>query len=213
MSKGIEHKTNQLAYGECPQCGSHMQMKFVGKNSFLGCTAYPTCDYSQSVKKQDVEILKVMHDSHCPECDAELAVKKGRYGMFIGCTDFPNCHFISSNQATQHSQQNAAHNKSNTNTTNNEGESQSPNTHQEYKPVTCQSCNKGRIQKKQNRFGKFFYACDAYPKCKQIFNQEPIERSCEQCRSSIMLVKSRGEDVFICANSKCAHVINENKDE
>lgn len=181
------HATNQLAYGDCPQCAAPLQMKFVGKNSFLGCSTYPQCDYSKSVNNQDVVTLKLIDESHCPECESQLAVKKGRYGMFIGCTNFPVCHFISNNQ--QHIQQT------------------------KYAPVSCPNCKKGQLLKKQNRFGKFFYACDSYPKCKTIYNQVPVDKLCPKCGGSIMLEKTRGENVFICATTDCAHVVNETEHE
>lgn len=178
-------QANQLAYGDCPQCKAPLQMKHVGKSSFLGCTTYPVCDYSKSLNTSEVSTLKVIDDSQCPECEAQLAVKKGRYGMFIGCTNFPNCHFISTNQQKKIQ----AH----------------------YTPVSCPSCKKGLIQKRQNRFGKFFYACDNYPKCKYLLNAEPVAKSCPSCNASIMLVKTKGENNLLCANADCAHCIDETK--
>jgi putative DNA topoisomerase len=194
--------TNQLAYGDCPECAAPLQIKFVGKNTFLGCTAYPKCHHSEPLNKQDLVIVKLIDASNCPQCDAQLAVKKGRYGMFIGCTDFPQCDFISNNQSTLHKPV-ATH----------AGDGDASDTQKENNPVTCPSCNKGRLLKKQNRFGKFFYACDNYPKCKTVFNQEPIAKTCAKCNGSIMLIKSRGENVFICADSSCAHVVNETNHE
>lgn len=179
------HKASQVAYGDCPKCDAPLQMKHVGKSSFLGCTDYPKCDYSQSLNKQDVTTIKHIDDSHCPECDSQLAVKKGRYGMFIGCTNFPDCHFISTNQNKQ--------NKS------------------EYEPVVCPSCNVGKLDMRQNRFGKFFYACNNYPKCKYVLNQQPVNKGCPKCKASIMLVKTRGEAVYICAHENCGHVIDETR--
>lgn len=177
------HQAHKLAYGDCPQCNAHLQLKFVGKSSFLGCTAYPKCDYSQALNPSEVSTLKLIENSHCPECEAQLAVKKGRYGMFIGCTDFPHCHFISTNQQSQ--------------------------INEEYTPIDCPTCNKGQLQKRQNRFGKFFYACDNYPKCKHIFNQEPVVKLCPKCKATIMLRKAKGEHEFICAQSSCGHRLKE----
>lgn len=174
---------SQLAYGDCPKCTSALQLKHVGKSSFLGCTKYPECEYSQSLNKQDVVVLKNIENSHCPECDAQLAVKKGRYGMFIGCTNFPSCHYISTNQSK----------KSQT----------------EYEPVNCPSCKVGQLQMKHNRFGKFFYACDHYPKCKHVVNHQPIKKGCPSCGSSIMLIKTKGINIFVCANQSCAYVLDE----
>jgi putative DNA topoisomerase len=160
-----------------------LHVKHVGKNSFIGCTNYPTCEYTHSLNQHEVLTLKEIDGSTCPECDSILAVKKGRYGMFIGCTNFPECHFISTKQNKQ--------------------------TQSEFKPVCCPQCKKGLLQKRQNKFGKFFYACDTYPKCKHIENQEPVERTCPGCNANIMLVKTKGEKVYICADQSCAHIVEE----
>lgn len=180
-----QHAANQLAYGDCPQCTLPLQLKHVGKSTFLGCTSYPDCDYSQSLNKQDVSTIKVIENSHCPDCDGELAVKKGRYGMFIGCTNFPICHFISTNQNKKIDAQ--------------------------YTPVHCPACKTGHLQKKQNRFGKFFYACDNYPKCKSVVNLQPVEKDCPECGATIMLIKNKGQNVLLCAQDNCEHTLDETK--
>lgn len=183
FTQSDSHQAHKLAYGDCPQCEAHLHLKFVGKSSFLACTAYPKCDYSQSLNSSQVSTLKLIDDSQCPQCEAQLAVKKGRYGMFIGCTGFPSCHFISTNQQQQ--------------------------SKEEYVPVECPTCKKGQLQKRQNRLGKFFYACDNYPKCKYILNQEPIVKSCPKCKANIMLSKAKSKSEFICARPSCGHRLQE----
>lgn len=177
------NEASQVAYGDCPKCTSPLHLKHVGKTSFIACTAYPACDYSQSLKKQELVTLKLIENSCCPECDSELAVKKGRYGMFIGCTNFPNCHFISTNQSKKKKA--------------------------EYTPVSCPRCKGGQLLMKQNRFGKFFYACDQYPKCKHVLNDQPINKPCPQCNAAIMLVKRQGDNIYTCAEDACGHVVDE----
>ena len=176
-------QANKLAYGDCPQCSSPLQLKHVGKSSFLGCTTYPSCDYSQSLNTSEVSTLKLIDNSHCPQCDAQLAVKKGRFGMFIGCTNFPACHFISAKEQQ--------------------------NEQDEYTPVDCPTCHKGLMQKRQNRFGKFFFACDNYPKCKYILNQEPVVKSCPQCDANLMLKVAKNKNEFVCAIPKCGYHLDE----
>nr|WP_136250671.1 topoisomerase DNA-binding C4 zinc finger domain-containing protein [Ningiella ruwaisensis] len=168
-----------LAYGSCPECDAALAIKYKGKSSFLACTQYPKCDYTKSLSKNDVEIIKLIADSECPECKSELAVKKGRFGMFIGCTNFPSCHFISNT----HSVKKAA----------------------EYAPVSCPACKSGKIEKKQNRFGKFFYACDNYPHCKYVVNAMPVAVTCSECGSSIMLSQSANSKQLNCPNTDCGH--------
>jgi putative DNA topoisomerase len=181
------HPPSELTYGDCPDCGASLHLKHVGKSTFISCTAYPACEYSKSLNSLEVSTLKVIENSYCPGCESPLAVKKGRYGMFIGCTNFPQCHYISANQQTQIQAQ--------------------------YTPVDCPDCQKGHLQKKQNRFGKFFYACDNYPKCKCLVNNEPVLKTCPQCNAKIMLVKSKDDKIFICADSDCAHRLDESKNE
>jgi putative DNA topoisomerase len=176
------HAPHELAYGNCPKCEGQLSVKHVGKSTFLGCAGYPKCDFTQSLTKNDVAIVKQMPDSQCPQCDAVLAVKKGRYGMFIGCTNFPSCHFISNNHSAKKTAQ--------------------------YTPVSCPSCKQGLIEKKQNRFGKFFYACDQYPTCKFVLNFMPVAHVCEQCSSPIMLVQTKDKQDLICADAKCGHQIS-----
>ncbi|MFC4698814.1 topoisomerase DNA-binding C4 zinc finger domain-containing protein [Glaciecola siphonariae] len=177
------HGANELAYGTCPQCEAQLAVKHVGKSTFLGCSAYPKCDYTKSLGQNDVSIVKEMPQSHCPQCDGNLAVKKGRYGMFIGCTNFPTCHFISNNHTAKKTAQ--------------------------YTPVECPACKKGTIDKKQNRFGKYFYACNNYPACKYVLNQMPLARKCEICNSPIMLVQSKDKHQLLCANADCGHTVKD----
>lgn len=76
----------------CPECGSILQLK-QGKNGlFLGCSAYPDCNYIKPLH-QASHIIKEL-DECCPECGNKLQLKQGHYGIFIGCSNYPECHFI-----------------------------------------------------------------------------------------------------------------------
>ncbi len=161
--------------GDCPKCGSTLKLKFKGKTTFIGCSNYPDCDYSESLHHDEINTLKVIDNSECPYCQNLLAVKNGRFGMFIGCTNFPSCHFI------QHNKQ--------------------PEIQEEHS-VTCPQCKKGKLKKRQNKFGKFFYACDRYPKCKFLINQKPIQHTCKSCGYTVM-VEADENGQLKCANKKC----------
>lgn len=172
-SESIRH-----AFGDCPECGSSLHILNSKKGKFLGCTAYPECNYSQPLSKQSSVVqLKVIEGSRCPECASELAVKKGRYGMFIGCTNFPACHFISKQQ----------------------GESDN------FKPVKCPECTKGYLAKRSSKAGKLFYSCDQYPKCKYLVNEEPVDDACPECGTKILFRKQtdKGAVVF-CHQKNCS---------
>lgn len=175
---------NKIAYGECPECNNELLIKHVGKSSFIACSTYPDCKYTQALGTHQVSILKHIDESQCPLCGAVLAVKKGRYGMFIGCTEFPSCQYISTNQ--------------------------DKNKEQHYEPVPCPQCDEGKLVKKQNRFGKYFYSCDQYPRCKCIVNSKPINHPCPNCQSTTMMLKGKSDNTYVCWNKNCQfELVNE----
>ncbi|MCE2572244.1 DNA topoisomerase family protein [Motilimonas eburnea] len=159
----------------CPQCGSDLQIKNSKHGPFLGCSAYPSCDYMRPLHHHG-DITKILSGSECPECHRELAIKQGRYGMFIGCTGFPDCHHIES----------LSH-KDNTN-------------------IPCPSCHKGSLVERQSRYGKLFYACDSYPKCKYAVNEKPVPQACPDCGWGILTEKKTAAGLrLVCPQKKCGY--------
>ncbi len=84
-----------LQSSPCPQCGAALQLRHGKHGPFLGCTAYPECDYIKPLHQNDGHIIKEL-GVPCPECGHELVLRQGRYGMFIGCSHYPQCHHIES---------------------------------------------------------------------------------------------------------------------
>lgn len=168
------------AYGKCPECEGQLVLKHANKSSFLACQNYPSCKHTQQLHKNDVTILKVMEGTTCPECSETLAVKKGRYGMFIGCTGFPDCHYIATRDTVAKNDE---------------------------QKLACPKCKQGNLVKRQNKFGKHFYACDDYPKCKYMLNSAPVDIPCEKCGWALMLMvdKNQSEKGLICPQVSCQH--------
>jgi len=171
----------EKAYEICPDCGSELTIRQGKTGAFLSCSNYPNCQYTRSVVEHERVEDTVLSGSECPLCGASLAVKQGRYGMFIGCTNYPQCHHIE----TEHS-------------------------HVEI-DIPCPSCKSkgklGELKEKTNRFGKTFYACNQYPKCKFVVNHEPIEGQCEKCHFLLLLKRNMATGIkYQCANKKCLHM-------
>ena len=100
--------------------------------------------------------------------------------MFIGCTNFPDCDHIEGNQQ--------------------QGD--------EGITCACPSCKKGELHEKSNRFGKTFYSCDQYPKCKYVLNHPPVDEVCPECHWPIMIKRNMASgEVHICPQKKCGHKI------
>lgn len=78
---------------KCPKCGEQLSIRLGKRGRFIGCTAYPKCDYTRNLQEDaSAEPQKVDHP--CPECKSELVIKFGRYGKFIGCSNYPNCKYM-----------------------------------------------------------------------------------------------------------------------
>lgn len=86
----------------CPQCQSPLQIKNGKKGLFLGCSAYPACDYIKPLHQTN-RVLKEL-DALCPECGHNLQLKQGNFGIFIGCSHYPECHFVVHEEAEQEEQ-------------------------------------------------------------------------------------------------------------
>lgn len=164
-------------HGVCPLCDSSLRLIHSKQGGFLGCVAYPSCEYTRPLVEHEKVEDKILKGTECPKCQSVLSVKQGRYGMFIGCSNYPQCNHI------EHEAQEIIQN------------------------VVCPSCKKGSLQEKTSRFGKKFYSCDAYPKCKFVVNHEPSEGVCEKCQFPLLLKRNMVAGVkYQCADKKCSHM-------
>lgn len=146
----------------CPLCQQPLVIRSGKTGPFIGCSAYPKCEYIKALHQHENTIVKVLEQEACPECTSPLAVKNGRYGMFIGCTNYPKCHFI-------------VHD-----------EPETANT------VQCPKCEKGRLTERLSKYGKTFWGCDQYPDCKFLLNDAPIAGTCEHCAFPLLVQKKSG---------------------
>lgn len=170
----------EKAYEVCPECGSELSVKNSKAGAFLGCVSYPVCSYTRPIVEQEKFEQQVLPGTECPECANELAVKQGRYGMFIGCTNFPACHHI------EHEE------------------------NQIVADVLCPTCKTGHLSEKQSRYGKTFYSCDNYPKCKFVVNHQPAVGHCEKCGFELLLKRNMASgEKLQCASKKCSHFQSE----
>lgn len=164
-------------YEVCPECGSELIIRNSKSGPFIGCGNYPSCTFTRNLgDHHHLHTVKVLDSPPCPDCGSALAVKNGRYGMFIGCTNFPECKYV----AHLDEQQDTG--------------------------VPCPSCKKGELFSRNNRYGKTFYACDGYPKCKYAVNQQPVNQSCPECNWGILVEKQTAKGlVYQCPQKACKY--------
>jgi len=169
--------TQELLDEDCPKCGKKLSSRLGRSGRFIGCTAYPECDYTRNIDGDESESNEpeVVEGRQCPKCESDLWVRTGRYGKFIGCSSYPKCKHLESLE-------------------------QPTNT-----GVTCPQCNKGEILTRKSRRGKIFYSCSGYPDCDYALWNEPLAQACPDCEWPILTVKttkSRGTEK-VCPQKEC----------
>ena len=91
-SEEIIRSLMELQDEECPECGSHLAVRWNRYGRFVGCTSYPDCTYTRSLDDEDRPEPEETGEA-CPECGGMLLQRTGRYGPFIGCENHPDCKF------------------------------------------------------------------------------------------------------------------------
>ena len=171
--------TTQTLEDLCPKCDKPLSIRLGKRGRFIGCTAYPECDYTQDLSVQVGEKVEpdVVEGRSCPECSGPLHIKVGRYGRFIGCSNYPECHFMEPLEKP-----------ADTN-------------------VTCPKCHNSTILKRKSRKGKIFYSCAGFPKCDYALWNEPVNKPCPSCAWPIITIKEtkRSGRQMVCPQNGCGY--------
>ena len=162
-----------------PKCAKPLAIRLGKRGRFIGCTAYPECDYTQDLNTQSgvKSEPEVVEGRTCPECQGALHIKTGRYGRFVGCSNYPDCKFIE------------------------------PLEKPADTGVSCPKCHAATILKRKSRKGKIFYSCGRYPKCDYALWNEPVNKTCPRCAWPILTVKEtkRSGRQIICPHEGCGY--------
>ncbi len=170
--------TTEVLEELCPQCQQALAIRLGKRGRFVGCTAYPTCDYTKDLSSPGAKTEpEVVDNRACPECQSALHIKTGRYGRFVGCSNYPNCKFIE------------------------------PLEKPEDTGVSCPKCHGHPILKRKSRKGKIFFSCQGYPKCSYALWNEPVNRACPKCAWPILTIKEnkRSGALLLCPHEGCGY--------
>jgi len=168
--------TQEMTDEACPKCGQPLSIRLGRRGRFIGCTAYPECDYTRNLG-DDAESSEpeVVVDHKCPRCNADLIIRHGPYGKFIGCSNYPQCKHIE------------------------------PLEKPADTGIECPECHKGTLVQRRSRRGKVFYSCSTYPQCKYAIWNEPVVGPCPQCHWPILTLKTtkRSGTELVCPQDGC----------
>lgn len=143
----------------CPQCGKALSIRLGRNGRFVGCTDYPTCNYTRNLTDSAAIEPEFVDGRECPECKSPLVYKSSKFGKFIGCTGYPSCRYIE------------------------------PIEKPSDTGVQCPQCQKGQIFKRKARSGKIFYSCENYPTCDYALWNAPLNEPCPKCHWALLTLK------------------------
>ncbi|MCX7974699.1 MAG: type I DNA topoisomerase [Candidatus Aminicenantes bacterium] len=81
---------------KCPLCGQSLVIREGRYGRFKACSAYPSCQYKESLRKKEARQL----EEKCPQCGSTLVSRKGPYGYFVACSNFPRCDYKKNSEST-----------------------------------------------------------------------------------------------------------------
>ncbi len=182
--------------------------------------------------KKEVEIVKEVRfvgeplDEKCPECQQQLTKKYGRNGYFIACDGYPECKYTrpvngERNQETILSDEKCEkcgafmqfkegrYGKYLACSAYPECKNNQPLIKPKSLDIDCPSCKEGEIMEKKSRYGKIFYSCNRYPKCKYALWDQPFEEPCPKCAFPLTVEKTtkRNGTVRKCPQEECDYSI------
>ena len=160
----------------CPKCQQPLATRLGKRGRFVGCTAYPECDYTRSMDGVEMPTEpEVVEGRVCPKCESPLHIRLGKYGKFIGCSAYPKCKHIEPLEKPLDT------------------------------AVSCPECHKGTLLKRKSRFGKEFFSCGTYPDCKYAVWNPPILEPCPKCQWPLTTIKTtkRWGVERVCAQKEC----------
>ncbi|MBZ0104748.1 MAG: type I DNA topoisomerase [Sulfuricella denitrificans] len=180
QKKDVDRPGVEILDEACPKCGKPLTARLGKRGKFIGCSAYPECDYTRNVDGDPSESTQpvIVEGRVCPQCSSELIIKAGPYGKFIGCTSYPKCKFIE------------------------------PLEKPKDTGVCCPECKEGTLIERKSRYGKLFYSCNCYPKCKYATWNPPLSEPCPKCGWPILTIKitkRRGTEK-VCPQKECGFV-------
>ncbi|NVP17379.1 type I DNA topoisomerase [Candidatus Gracilibacteria bacterium] len=104
LKKDLEHagdnaeKVIEKVGKACPKCNGELIYRHSKSGKFIGCSAYPECDYIEQPKEETdkLESLRQKYEGKpCPDgIEGTIVVKTGRFGPFLASSEYPKVKWI-----------------------------------------------------------------------------------------------------------------------
>lgn len=160
----------------CPECGKPLVVKLGKRGKFIACSGFQEgCKYTRNVDQDGEVVEPVVSEEKCEKCGLHMLIKDGRFGKYLACSGYPACKNIQ------------------------------PLVKPLNTGVVCPECKEGQLIEKKSRFGKLFYSCNHYPKCKFALWDLPVESPCPKCGFPLLVKKiyKRKGEFLKCPKDGC----------
>lgn len=156
--------TSQPTEYSCEKCNSPMVLRQGPRGPFLGCSGYPKCKNIVDVDAEGKPVKPIDTGVTCDKCGGPMIVRKSFRGPFLGCAAYPKCRStkpLPENLKEKLKAEGAlapAKKKS--------ADIDAP------ADITCPECG-AAMKLKPGRWGKFFFGCTKFPKCRGTQKASP----------------------------------------
>jgi DNA topoisomerase I len=156
--------TSQPTEYTCEKCGSPMVQRMGKRGPFLGCSAYPKCKNIVEIDAEGKPVKPIDTGVLCEKCGGPMVVKRGFRGPFLGCAAYPTCRSTKPLPEELKEKLKA------------EGAA-APARKKSVAidapaDIRCPQCE-GPMKLRPGRWGKYFFGCNNYPKCKGTLQASP----------------------------------------
>src|SRR5881227_695938 len=175
-------------------------------------------DLAQAKKK--MRNVKVGEETGepCPDCGEPLLERWGRMGKFLGCSGYPECRYTRNLNGVERAEDQPTDETCPTCSKpmvikhGRFGKFIACSGYPECKttkPVTLgikcpeTGCT-GELVERRSKKGRTFFGCSAYPNCKFVVWQRPVNEPCPQCGAQFLTERvAKGRQVRTCARESC----------
>jgi DNA topoisomerase-1 len=161
--------TSQTTEYTCEKCAAPMVKRMGKRGPFLGCSAYPKCKNIVEMDAEGKPVKPIDTGITWEKCGSPMAVKKSFRGPFLGCTAYPSCR--STKQLPPELKEKLKAEGAAAPAAKKAVAIDAP------ADIRCPECD-GPMKLRPGRWGKFFFGCNKYPKCKGTLkaSQEQVDQ-------------------------------------
>jgi DNA topoisomerase-1 len=213
----------------CPKCKKLLTIKSGRNGLFLACSGYPECSFTANFSRDEKGTI-VMEETAdlgkkqgtCEICGKPMIVKTGKFGPFLACSGYPDC----KNTRPLGKEEDTVSQGEQTQTPCKKCDGKMivklSRTGQKFlacenfprckytEPISTnvpcpeKGCT-GKLVERTSKKGRKFFACDQYPKCRFAIWDEPVNQTCPECGTKVLVIQrsKAGDPTLKCRKKGC----------